>query len=118
MDKCGSTILGESYTGTMAVGFVSVNEYPCQHWVNHTSFHTGNLSSLSENYCRNPDNDEKGIWCFGEARNNSNVKVYCNAPYCGNKKFNGSMDCKMNRRELIILVTYLIQTEDFTVCLA
>lgn len=36
---------------------------------------------LEENYCRNPDNDTEGPWCFV---NYSNVTMdYCNLELCG-----------------------------------
>lgn len=37
-------------------------------------------AGLEENYCRNPDNDEKGPWCY---TTDPNTRFdYCNIPEC------------------------------------
>ena len=38
----------------------------------------------AQNYCRNPDGDPRGPWCYTE---NEGVKDYCNVPRCGEWRF-------------------------------
>lgn len=38
------------------------------------------LEGLEENYCRNPDNDEKGPWCYTTDPNQR--FDYCSIPQC------------------------------------
>ena len=47
------------------------------------------------NYCRNPDNDGKGIWCY--LQNSSTDASHCNAPYCGNTSIS-HINCKTSLR--------------------
>ncbi|XP_039257880.2 uncharacterized protein LOC120334435 isoform X1 [Styela clava] len=53
----------------------------CQPWTTDENlrFKLGELGIGVHNYCRNPDNDEKGLWCFvgGEQ-----FVEYCNATRC------------------------------------
>ncbi|XP_029800593.1 plasminogen [Suricata suricatta] len=74
---------GKSYRGTMSKTKKGVT---CQKWSD-SAPHTPNyspdkypLEGLEENYCRNPDNDEKGPWCY---TTDPNVRFdYCNIPEC------------------------------------
>ena len=38
-------------------------------------------AGLMKNYCRNPDNDPKGPWCFTSSV--SKIWEYCGSPLCG-----------------------------------
>ncbi|CAK7301102.1 PLG [Vulpes lagopus] len=74
---------GKTYRGTMAK---TKNGIACQKWSDNSP-HKPNytpekhpLEGLEENYCRNPDNDEKGPWCY---TTNPDVRFdYCNIPEC------------------------------------
>lgn len=39
---------------------------------------------LVENYCRNPDDDEEGVWCYVDHPNMT--YNYCNLNYCGEEQ--------------------------------
>ncbi|XP_054833459.1 hepatocyte growth factor-like protein isoform X2 [Eublepharis macularius] len=56
---------GSSYRGTQSV---TKNEETCQHWrlkVPHDHRFSPSLhNGLEENYCRNPDKDQRGPWCY------------------------------------------------------
>ncbi|XP_075409978.1 plasminogen isoform X2 [Tenrec ecaudatus] len=74
---------GKNYRGTMAKTSSGV---ACQKWSD-TSPHVPNYTpgsspseGLEENYCRNPDNDEKGPWCY---TTNPELRYdYCDIPEC------------------------------------
>ena len=73
----------ETYTGT-----VSYTEYgtPCVRWdsipvefiYDNYTFPDGNLSA-SADYCRNPDQDIHGLWCYID---NNGTYDYCGVPLC------------------------------------
>ncbi|XP_054826131.1 plasminogen isoform X2 [Eublepharis macularius] len=74
---------GEDYRGTESK---TQNNIPCQKWAERSP-HIPNYSpdthpnaGLEENYCRNPDNDEKGPWCYTTDRGTR--FDYCNIPEC------------------------------------
>uniref|UniRef100_A0A8C4K805 Macrophage stimulating 1 n=1 Tax=Dromaius novaehollandiae TaxID=8790 RepID=A0A8C4K805_DRONO len=56
---------GASYRGTRAVTEKGI---PCQHWQATTPhdhrFLPSPRNGLEENYCRNPDRDKRGPWCY------------------------------------------------------
>ena len=54
-------------------------------------FPDGSMKAAA-NYCRNPNRDIKGIWCYLDT---SDIYRYCNAPYCGNVSHNGR-ECKLS----------------------
>ncbi|KAJ7342172.1 hypothetical protein JRQ81_009386 [Phrynocephalus forsythii] len=74
---------GFDYRGTESK---TKNGVQCQKWSDRSP-HVPNFTpqafpnaSLEENYCRNPDNDEKGPWCY-----TTDPKTrfdYCNIPEC------------------------------------
>nr|XP_010975053.2 plasminogen [Camelus dromedarius] len=74
---------GRNYRGTMSKTRRGVT---CQKWSN-SSPHIPNYSpeklpqaGLEENYCRNPDNDDKGPWCY---TTDPNTRFdYCDIPEC------------------------------------
>ncbi|XP_016008226.2 plasminogen isoform X2 [Rousettus aegyptiacus] len=74
---------GKNYRGTMSK---TKNGITCQKWSDSSphkprySPETHPLEGLEENYCRNPDDDEKGPWCY-----TTDQKVrfeYCSIPEC------------------------------------
>uniref|UniRef100_A0A452U5Q3 Plasminogen n=1 Tax=Ursus maritimus TaxID=29073 RepID=A0A452U5Q3_URSMA len=74
---------GKTYRGTMSK---TKNGVACQKWSD-SSPHIPNytpekhpLEGLEENYCRNPDNDEKGPWCYTTDPNQR--FDYCSIPQC------------------------------------
>ncbi|XP_060097812.1 plasminogen isoform X2 [Heteronotia binoei] len=74
---------GQDYRGTVSK---TQNNIPCQKWAERSP-HIPNYSpdtypnaGLEENYCRNPDNDEKGPWCY--TTDSSTRYDYCNIPEC------------------------------------
>jgi len=71
---CKSSTLGLDYEGTLSVTKDSVT---CLSW---TSYYP----SLPSNYCRNPDNDPNGPWCFTAATGGS--YGYCDIPLCNGAK--------------------------------
>ncbi|XP_051020199.1 plasminogen [Acomys russatus] len=74
---------GRRYRGTMSKTKSGVT---CQKW-SATSPHRPNYSpnthpseGLEENYCRNPDNDDKGPWCY--TMDPDKRYDYCDIPEC------------------------------------
>ncbi|XP_074165484.1 plasminogen isoform X1 [Sminthopsis crassicaudata] len=74
---------GKNYRGTLST---TKNGITCQKWSD-TSPHIPNYSpskypeeGLEKNYCRNPDNDVKGPWCYTTDPNTR--YEYCDVPEC------------------------------------
>ena len=65
---------------------VTVDGYECQRWDSQSphkhSRTVGNYpnSGLEENYCRNPDGEPRGAWCY--TTDPSQRWQYCNVPRC------------------------------------
>ncbi|XP_026531031.1 plasminogen [Notechis scutatus] len=75
---------GRDYHGHIAT---TVNGKTCQEWQSqvphqHTSFtpETHPRSRLEKNYCRNPDGDTNGPWCYTTDTNK--IWDYCDVPQC------------------------------------
>ena len=71
------TASGREYHGDMSV---TKNGFTCKSWAEHCLF----LSCLRDeeppaNYCRNPDDDPDGLWCF---TNSTRGYDYCDVPDC------------------------------------
>ena len=79
-DQYGETFLGNSYNGTMSV---TASGRPCLVWAETTSAHFYGLYRWvgEHNYCRNPDTDPKGPWCFPDDPDDT-TKEYCSIPLC------------------------------------
>ena len=86
---CKQTQLGREYMGTLSQ---TVNSRTCQSWASITP-HVPNSASQNDanypdgsreaamNYCRNPDSDTVGPWCY---TTDPNVRwETCNLPSCG-----------------------------------
>ncbi|XP_029449955.1 plasminogen [Rhinatrema bivittatum] len=76
---------GEDYRGTKST---TVNGHKCQAWGSqsphqHTSYTpvTHPQAGLDGNYCRNPDGDINGPWCFIAIPSTTNWE-YCDIPQC------------------------------------
>ncbi|KFQ71307.1 Plasminogen, partial [Phaethon lepturus] len=75
--------IGKDYRGMEAKTWRGI---PCQKWAEKTP-HNPNYTpekypneGLDENYCRNPDGDENGPWCY--TRDPATRFDYCNIPEC------------------------------------
>ncbi len=88
--NCKTTPLGKEYMGTLAVA----NGTTCQRWDsqtphshqnnNNVNFPDANLTDAA-NYCRNPDNEEGGLWCYTI---NPQIRwSYCEVKFCPTGKF-------------------------------
>jgi len=87
--ECRRTHLGREYMGTLNV---TASGRTCQAWTSsspHTPSHAASNDAeypdgsraAARNYCRNPDLDAGGPWCYTM---DPNVPwESCNAPYCG-----------------------------------
>ena len=96
--ECRKTQLGETYSGSV---FQTAANETCQIWsqLNQTSSNEEHFPGVSMvnsvNYCRNPNKDSKGIWCYTDFPRRHG---YCNAPFCGNIK-SVSKTCKRRLRD-------------------
>ncbi|XP_040981174.1 plasminogen-like isoform X2 [Aquila chrysaetos chrysaetos] len=75
--------IGKDYRGMEAKTWRGI---PCQKWAEKTP-HNPNYTpekhpnaGLDENYCRNPDGDERGPWCY--TTDSATRFDYCNIPEC------------------------------------
>ncbi|XP_037673592.1 plasminogen-like [Choloepus didactylus] len=75
---------GKGYRGKKAT---TVTNTPCQNWADqkphrHTIFtpETNPQAGLEKNYCRNPDGDVNGPWCY--TMNPGKLFDYCDVPLC------------------------------------
>lgn len=73
------------YTGTLSV---TVSGAKCLPWNSEKAKevlqgkHIDPEVKLLENYCRNPDGDDEGVWCVTDEPPNFE---YCDLHYCGEK---------------------------------
>ena len=92
---CKLTQLGREYMGTLSQ---TVNGRTCQAWAsntphvpisaaqNDTNYPDGSRAA-ARNYCRNPDSDTVGPWCY---TTDPDVRwETCNLAYCGTSRPNG-----------------------------
>lgn len=80
--ECKLTMLGAEYRG-----YINITEFGkvCQQWGSSTP-HISYFKHLADqkNYCRNPDHEPNGPWCYTI---DPNVRwQYCDIPYCGRFK--------------------------------
>uniref|UniRef100_A0A2K6GMV5 Plasminogen n=1 Tax=Propithecus coquereli TaxID=379532 RepID=A0A2K6GMV5_PROCO len=75
---------GRNYRGKIAT---TITGTPCQGWAaqephRHTIFtpETNPRANLEKNYCRNPDGDDNGPWCY--TTNPRKLFDYCDIPQC------------------------------------
>ena len=69
---------GSDYHGSVSV---TVSGLTCQHWSDQSPHSHGN-GNEDENYCRNPDGDEGGVWCY--TTDTDEEWEYCDVPDCDN----------------------------------
>ncbi|CAG0900891.1 unnamed protein product, partial [Cyprideis torosa] len=87
-EECKRTSMGKEYRGHRNT---TVSGRTCQRWYRHVPHQVKGAALLSENYpdetihaarnyCRNPDGDAKGPWCY---TTDEEVKwEYCDVPFC------------------------------------
>ncbi|VDI68235.1 receptor tyrosine kinase-like orphan receptor 1, partial [Mytilus galloprovincialis] len=77
--ECKITALGTEYKGQINV---TISGIQCQKW--NTDYpHPTNFKELvgdQKNYCRNPDNEPEGPWCY--TMNPTIRWAYCDVQYC------------------------------------
>ncbi|XP_054542943.1 apolipoprotein(a) isoform X3 [Pan troglodytes] len=80
---------GKGYRGKKAT---TVTGTPCQEWAaqephRHSKFipGTSKWAGLEKNYCRNPDGDINGPWCY--TMNPRKLFDYCDIPLCASSSF-------------------------------
>ena len=88
--RCRSNLSGGNYVGDISV---TSSGRTCQRW-NAQRPHSHNITAdripdqtlgAAENFCRSPDFDPSGPWCF---TTDPAVKwEYCNVPVCGEQTF-------------------------------
>uniref|UniRef100_A0A8D0XBY2 Plasminogen n=1 Tax=Sus scrofa TaxID=9823 RepID=A0A8D0XBY2_PIG len=88
---------GKRYRGKRATTVAGV---PCQEWAaqephRHSIFtpETNPRAGLEKNYCRNPDGDDNGPWCY--TTNPQKLFDYCDVPQCETSSF----DCGKPKME-------------------
>ncbi|XP_056281007.1 hepatocyte growth factor a [Pseudoliparis swirei] len=73
---------GETYRGTSSITRSGI---PCADWSHHInrgdSHSTESHVGLEKNYCRNPDRDKHGPWCYANP-NNRLAWDYCKLKHC------------------------------------
>ena len=83
--------LGSNYRGTVNT---TVDSRPCLRWdeqqykdaVVYASFFPDATLIDAANFCRNPDSDTKGLWCWTDKYYwADNVWGYCDVPSCNGK---------------------------------
>jgi integrin beta 3 len=83
--ECKSTTAGTEYWGTESV---TKSGRTCQRW-DSQSPHSHNFDSYdfprqsianAENYCRNPDNEDEGVWCYTTDPNKR--WEFCDVDFC------------------------------------
>ena len=79
-DLFGETTFGKFYNGTVSVTASGKN---CLVWAETNSAHFHGIWKWvgEHNYCRNPDTDPKGPWCFPDDPDDT-TKEYCSIPLC------------------------------------
>ncbi|XP_066491690.1 prothrombin [Tiliqua scincoides] len=74
---------GLGYTGTLSA---TISGAQCLPWVSEKAKQLSQGQTflqdvnLVQNYCRNPDDDEEGVWCYVDHPNNT--FEYCDVRYC------------------------------------
>uniref|UniRef100_A0A8C3G3I1 Kringle domain-containing protein n=1 Tax=Cyclopterus lumpus TaxID=8103 RepID=A0A8C3G3I1_CYCLU len=70
---------GETYRGTLSITRSGI---PCADWSNHINrYQSESHVGLVKNYCRNPDRDKHGPWCYTNP-NNRLAWDYCRLKHC------------------------------------
>ena len=93
--ECKFTDEGLDYVGNLRV---AKNGRPCTNWTAYTEayksigpgftnpiqnrFFPDGSVSRAHNYCRNPDRDKRGPWCFTGNSGNIDEYDFCDVPQC------------------------------------
>ena len=79
LQECKTTTRGQEYRGQISE---TETGRKCQQWKKHSPHpHWGRFEKLENNYCRNPDNEPKGPWCY--TVDLMKRWEYCSVPTCG-----------------------------------
>ncbi|XP_077317600.1 prothrombin [Lithobates pipiens] len=79
--------LGQNYRGSLSV---TRSGTECQYWASNFPHktkinpNTHSENNLTENFCRNPDDNPLGPWCY--TKNPEKAREECAVPVCGTKK--------------------------------
>ncbi|CAG0883224.1 unnamed protein product [Darwinula stevensoni] len=90
--ECKLTNVGDEYIGVMnVVANVEIGPKKCQSWLSQATDEDVTMPSLEtfpdpaidsgHNYCRNPNRDPNGPWCYTEYATGSG-RQYCEVPFC------------------------------------
>ena len=94
IDDCQTLILpspGSDYKGTVSQ---TKSGLECRRWDDRTALVSGGFQDSKyigedENYCRNPDGDSGGVWCFVDGPTSSDYWEHCSQiPDCENGECN------------------------------
>ena len=100
--ECKTTIKGVDYAGTQSQTIYGEkcqtwsSQHPHAHMLNYNNnFPENNVKEVS-NYCRNPNNYDKGPWCH--TTNPERRSDYCMIPMCSEPADGTYPECKSDRR--------------------
>ncbi|XP_052070928.1 uncharacterized protein LOC127709432 [Mytilus californianus] len=92
--ECKLTKRGSEYRGIINTTRSNIS---CQRWDSQTPHeHTSNILIKDEaNFCRNPDNEPEGPWCY---TSDQNLRwEYCNVPFCDGAQYI-VLECKLTTK--------------------
>ena len=71
-------MLGVGYKGKVSK---TTSGLECQHWASPAPHIHSNFKTEESNYCRNPDGEPGGPWCY--TKSPAKRWEYCDVPLCG-----------------------------------
>ncbi|XP_076806118.1 uncharacterized protein LOC143449696 [Clavelina lepadiformis] len=71
---------GSAYRGQLNYDYFGTRCLPWSAYRNNEFYKVGNNGVGDHNYCRNPDNDAGGLWCY--STNVQEFVIFCNATIC------------------------------------
>ncbi|CAG2185761.1 unnamed protein product [Mytilus edulis] len=108
--ECLTTIEGLDYTGTVNS---TRSGFSCREWARVALNMTENTKQLlgdSHNYCRNPDNDRYGPWCYTyDHEPDAEQWGYCGIPFCGSQNWKHGWQ---KYEDSCYIIQYTLQTWD------
>ena len=78
MTECKKDKVGRDYKGSLSR---TKSGEECQRWDSQVPHKHGQVSGVEGNFCRNPDGEPEGPWCY--TMSPSKRWEYCNVPSCG-----------------------------------
>ena len=105
--ECRSPGLGKDYKGTVQK---TVSGRNCQRWDKQTPHkHSNNKASRfpdsslknTNNYCRNPDNEPNGPWCY--TMDKKKRWEYCSIPICDSGELSFQFKCFESILDMLLL---------------